>query len=384
MPSGGSPATRQKYAPACKAKCVRQGAAGARQTDAARVPEYLVRPTRARAAHARAQAVLSGSFRDANMKTLSKFLTEVALLQATDGVVLLKPADLYRTADMVTEQLRQLDSYHIYFVCQRPRIRILHAHRQEAASIALTLVIATHSAETEKTVRLLIPPDLPIANLLPEKNGANYRFELLDGSETGEYSIDHLLPLIPKGIAELSDLEVVYIGQALGTQGNRSAFDRLLAHSTLQRVLAEQAQVAWWMESVLVLFSYPDNPRLISLTNGWQKPLITGEANWAHFSSIQANPLSQAQLVTIAEASLIRYFQPPYNKHYVGEYPTSKRKHLADAYRLDYNALVTEIDTKDVRVTIRSAAVPATDHHIARFDLHDSQDRRSFFALPTK
>lgn len=318
------------------------------------------------------------------MKTSSKFLTEVALLQATNGVALLKPADLYRTADMVAEQLQQLDSYHIYFVCQRPRARILHARREEVASITLTLSIATRSVETEKIVRLPVPSDVPVADLLPEKNGATYRFKLLDGTETGESSIDYLLQLIPEGIPELSDLEVVYIGQALGTQGGRSAFDRLLAHSTLQRVLAEQAQVAWWMESVLVLFSYPHNPRLVSKTDGRHTPLITGEADWEHFSSIRENPLSEAQLVTIAEASLIRYFQPSYNKHYVGEYPTSNLKHLADAYRLDYNALVTEIDTEDVGVTIRSATIPAADHHIAQFDLHDPQARRSFFALPAK
>lgn len=35
-PLGGSPATRKNYTPAFKTECVRQVAAGARQTDAAR------------------------------------------------------------------------------------------------------------------------------------------------------------------------------------------------------------------------------------------------------------------------------------------------------------------------------------------------------------
>jgi len=35
-PVGGQPATRKKYTPAFKAECVRQVAAGARQTDVAR------------------------------------------------------------------------------------------------------------------------------------------------------------------------------------------------------------------------------------------------------------------------------------------------------------------------------------------------------------
>lgn len=313
------------------------------------------------------------------MKKPPKFLTEVALLQATNGVAVLKPADLYRSADMVKEQFQQLEDYHLYFVCQRPRVRVLHARMEAAASITLT--VATRLGETERVISFPLPPTATVVDLLPEKNGATYRFRMLDGRETGEYPIESLIGLAPEGIPELSDLEVVYIGQAFGSEKNRSAFDRLLAHSTLQRVLAEQAQTAWWMESVLVLFSCPSTPRLVVKTDGRHSPLATGEADWSRFSSIREQPLSAAQLVTIAEASLIRYFQPQYNKHYVGEYPTSNLRHLADAYRLDYNAIVTEIDTEFAKVTIRSPSVIAADHHVAQFDLHDPRDRLSFFAL---
>ena len=43
--SGGLPATRKKYTPAFKAECVRQVAAGARQSDVARVQgKHIGRP----------------------------------------------------------------------------------------------------------------------------------------------------------------------------------------------------------------------------------------------------------------------------------------------------------------------------------------------------
>ena len=189
-----------------------------------------------------------------------------------------------------------------------------------------------------------------------------------------------LLRMVPEPLPELSELEVVYIGQSLGDDGQRSALDRLLSHSTLQRVLAEQAQTSWWMETVLVLFIYAPH-RLILKMDGRGTPEMSDNEDNSHFSTISDLPLSMKQLVTTAEASLIRYFQPKYNVHFMGEYPTSSMKHLQDAYRLDYNAVITEIDTEDIRVNIRSGLVPASCHHIAQFDLHNPNDRLSFFEL---
>lgn len=315
------------------------------------------------------------------MKKEQKFLTEIGLIQATDGVAILKPADLYRTGDMLKEQLDKLEDYHIYFVCQRPRVRITASIKNSKSELEITLTVSGHFSDTQKTVITSpIPLESPIEKLVPENNGATFRFGMNGGIETGEYPIELLLTLLPKGISELTDLEVVYIGQAVGSsKTTRSAIDRLLSHSTLQRVLAEQAQTAWWMESVLILFSYPENPLLITKTDGRNSPTITGDADWSHFSTIRENPLSSDQLITIAEASLIRYFQPKYNKHYTGEYPTSNRKHLKDAYRLDYNAIVTEIDTEEIGVTIRSPSINSDIHHIVQFDLHDPNTRLSFF-----
>jgi hypothetical protein len=227
------------------------------------------------------------------------------------------------------------------------------------------------------------PPE--VTAIEPEGNGAYMvATDWQQRDITPMMPLEGLLPFAGNQLPELANLEVVYVGQAFGDSGSRTAVDRLLSHSTLQLVLADLAHASWWMEPVLLLFTY-DTPRFIMKLDGQGSPEITGDADLAHYMSIQTEPLSEAQAISIAEASLIRYFRPHYNTHFKGNYPTSELQHLRDAYRLDYNAIITEIDTEDLYFsTFSSTRLPA-GHHIAQFDLHDSKERLSFFEMrPSK
>jgi hypothetical protein len=124
-----------------------------------------------------------------------------------------------------------------------------------------------------------------------------------------------------------------------------------------------------------------DDHKLVTIMDGIGSPETAGDEDEAHYKSVFEEPLSEHQLITIAEASLIRYFQPHNNTHFKGNYPTSELQHLRDAYRLDYNAIVTEIDTEDISVKTLSNQQAPSGHHIAKFDLHDPNERLSFFGF---
>ena len=53
------------------------------------------------------------------------------------------------------------------------------------------------------------------------------------------------------------------------------------SHSTLQQVLADLAHVSWWIEPVLLLFTY-DAPRFIMKMDGQGSPEITGDEDLAY------------------------------------------------------------------------------------------------------
>jgi hypothetical protein len=314
------------------------------------------------------------------MKEEQKYVGEAALLQATKGVALIKPAELPQIAK-TPEALAQLEEAHIYFVCQRPRVRLVKGGTRKSDGIPFTLNITDQGGTLAKEFLLLdkwLRPE--VAVIEPEQNGAY--MVVTDGLRdiSPMMPLENLLEFAADQLPELANLEVVYVGQAYGEDGSRNAVDRLQSHSTLQQVLADLAHVSWWMEPVLLLFTY-DAPQFIMKLDGRGSPEITGDEDLAHYMSIRTEPLSDAQAISIAEASLIRYFQPHYNTHFKGNYPTSELQHLRDAYRLDYNAIITEIDTEDLYVSTFSKTRRAAEHHIAQFDLHDPQERLSFFEM---
>lgn len=315
------------------------------------------------------------------MKKQQKYYTEVSLLQATKGVILLKPAELTKIKDIAPENRPVIEDTHIYFICQRPRIRISTVSRRDSNGFVFTFTIFTSTGEISRNYTISdsnLPSDFK--EVRTTDNGAYFCFSNGVTDVTPSLPPETLLKVIGEPFFELLNLEVLYIGQAYGNSGERSAADRLLSHSTLQEVLAAQAHTSWWMEPVILLFTY-DDPRLISKMDGRNSPEITGDADRAHFKSVYDEPLSPDHLVTIAEASLIRYFRPYYNIHFKGHYPTSEQKHLRDAYRLDYNAIITEIDTEDICISTFSEHHKPSGHHIAQFDLHDPSERFSFFTI---
>lgn len=262
------------------------------------------------------------------MQTEQKYFSECSFGQATKAVLLVKPGELDELAKH-PHVLEKLGQPHIYFVCQRPRVRISSAGKRTSQGIRVVLDVA--GQDTSITKEIVIPTRAlreDMTDVRVAQNGAYFAFT--DGTKDTTLLMppEQLLQVAPASLEELSGLEVVYIGQAFGDSGSRSAVDRLKAHSTLQKVLAEQALSSWWMELVLLLFTF-DDPQVFTKMDGRGKPLITGDADTDHFKTIMEEPLSEAESVTIAEASLIRYFQPYYNSHFKGNYPTTELQHLS-------------------------------------------------------
>jgi len=83
--------------------------------------------------------------------------------------------------------------------------------------------------------------------------------------------------------------------------------------------------------------------------------------------------------ISVAEAALIRYFEPKYNKVFKTGFPHQRHKILEKLYNLDFVGIVVEASVADHGMRLRSAKQPPRAHHIAKFDLHDNATRRSFF-----
>lgn len=175
----------------------------------------------------------------------------------------------------------------------------------------------------------------------------------------------------------LNSFEVQYVGQAIG-QGNRSAQQRLLSHATFQKILAQSAHATPDNEIVVFMFQF-DHEQVFTSMDGRATSAIADDSNEKRLMGAIRNPPDKKQKTAMVEAGLIRYFQPHYNEVFKIKFPSTKHKTLQTCKALDVSALVLELDTSDLGFTLWSPTIKANDHHTARFDLVNLQNRMSFF-----
>jgi hypothetical protein len=176
------------------------------------------------------------------------------------------------------------------------------------------------------------------------------------------------------------DLEVLYVGQAYGKEGGRTAPDRLKNHETLLAIYAELAANAPEDEIWLALLSF-EPPITIMSFDGWQQhpTEVTGNADLAHMFNMLENPISERHRVCFAEAALIRHFQPKYNDKFKYNFPNPAHETYSECYDLDLNAVAVEIHFEELRHRLYSSAKPPRYNIMVEFPLHSTELRQIMF-----
>ena len=277
----------------------------------------------------------------------------------------------------------RLADCHHYAICRRPKIT--------AAPIAIeaNMVTIEFSANRGKDglapvakIKIELPEGASLDNTPPNM----LRIVDDDGDVVIEGTAAEILalsrmeevhnPSLPWGLTDL-DLEVVYVGQALGPKGDRSAVDRLLAHPTLQTILADTLANASHLDVWVVLMSF--EPNAMSFLGPW-KGAQGREASIQHFVDIYNTRLPDSQFTNLVEGALISYFQPHYNRTFKSSFPAPTNTSYGNVYVLDYNAVTFELSTRKIFARIGSKAIEPAFEHTGMFLLHDKASRRAFFS----
>lgn len=160
--------------------------------------------------------------------------------------------------------------------------------------------------------------------------------------EEALYAQDLML-MYASELFEKTVFKVLYIGQAFGRMGERTAFNRLSSHSTLQKILTEcQSKYA---DKHIYILLMEFTPQLLSVFDGISKEYtMTEEESDKHMHDVLCNLPQEQQVINITEAALINYFKPEYNTNYVESFPNENHKGYRQYFDLDYNSLCVEID----------------------------------------
>jgi hypothetical protein len=310
--------------------------------------------------------------------SVRKYLSEFAVNMQANQVLVLLPTYLEQLSD---EYFKPPYQCHIYGIARRPRVMF------DPESLVITpqairgTVVAQRRGKPEKyDFEVQNHPTDPVVKCECEYPYSDFRFFDAKGEVVMEGPVIQYLTMAGVGgvYPELVDLEMLYIGQAYGKEGSRTAPQRLSSHETLQKILAEAIQRSPDMQIWVALFSFAE--MLIASFDGragvYDK---SEEEDVAHMWNVLGTRITEAQRINYGEAALIRYFQPPYSTEFKNTFPSASHSSYAECYKLDLNSVTVEIDCHRVGAKFWSPAVPPQWVHLISYPLHSEEERRSMF-----
>lgn len=180
-------------------------------------------------------------------------------------------------------------------------------------------------------------------------------------------------------LQHLLNLEVLYIGQSYGDEGSRTAPDRLISHSTLQRIYAELIKNSPDQEVWITVWSFEEV--LIMNFDGREPTELSDDEDDAHTEKVIATAISEQQRINFTEAALIKYFESQYNTIFKGVFPNPAHTTYSECYEIDLNVIGIEIETEDIGCQLWSPKVPPLSAHYAFFPLHSPEKRKNMLDL---
>lgn len=308
-----------------------------------------------------------------------KYQTEICLVLCSQGMAALRPSEISRVLTN-PKYLTILENCHLYAIGKRSRLSLEPDSLFYDGEYLHGRLCFHHRGQIHQEA---FSTYVPIKDAIVKFDVSPYPHNQIIGlSASGDVvhssPITLVAPFFMGHFHDKLDVEIMYIGQAFGKKGGRHALNRLKDHSTLQKIQADILSSDPDSELLLILIEYDDPIAMLNI-DGASKPMVSDQEDDRHITDILTTPIPDAELVTMAEAGLIRYFQPYYNTVYKNNFPETGMKTLQKCYNLDFSALSIEIDTEDLHFKIFSPFTQKHFHHIAMFDLHTEECRRHFF-----
>jgi hypothetical protein len=290
---------------------------------------------------------------------------EHTLVMYAEDVVVLPAVKLYE--DIPNERIKNLiNKCHIYLIGEVPIIDIKDVH-EKGGFVCYDFNMA---GKTYKDIALF---EMPSNSQFVEENGRR-----LIRDDKGDYydvAKEKVLYRIRDEVGPLG-FKVRYIGQAFGEDGKKNAIERLLSHSTLQKISILGVPDGYRLE--LVLVSIENGFRLITQFNPFAKKRDNTDERMKLGLDAYAET-NEEERVALYEAALIRYFQPHFNTHFVNSFPSTNLVCLKRCYNKDIQAVVAEINYDPFPYQFFSDTVPMNAEHVAHFDIQKEEDRKTFF-----
>ena len=309
---------------------------------------------------------------------LSMFLSQYQFVLGAD-------LDIYSENDGI---FNDDNPCNIYFILQRPKVTIDPKSFSSNENRAL-FDFVVHNKEDKQRISLSIGLPKAESEIKLITNYPFSEFELADDTKTlliarASSLIDHISA--EKNLStEILDYEILYIGQAYGKIGNRTALDRLSTHETVQKIythaLTNNPDSDIWVlltkfSQLSMLFSGGVDEEFYPKENQKRDDDLIND-----FIDNKGLVITEKQKINFTEAALIKMFEPSYNKEFKNNFPDEKHLSYSECYSLDIRALKIELETSEMVRRIYSKKTGRKIYHSEMFEFKNDEDRISLLGI---
>lgn len=308
-----------------------------------------------------------------------KYTTEFTLVVAVAGAYLLRAQDLRH---IPVEAIDQDHPCHLYVISRTPRVSI----QPETVEIDAESIRGVASLHRQGEVD---DHDFVVKHSFGE--GATWEsawpyeeFAILDrdGNRVQGGVCALVLAFADSWPEQAALHEILYVGQAYGSAGERTAWDRLQSHETLQRILGDQlpdTQVWLTMATVIDVQIVQE----ISPKPGRVSDDDDNEHTLAVLKKVHGEGFRDREAVALAEAGLIRGWQPEYNDRLKHKFPARKQTPLDSARDLDLHGLIVEWQSLDLPAQYFCGSQGPARMFFFGYEVHLEKDRAETLSLHT-
>lgn len=264
---------------------------------------------------------------------------------------LLMPATGIYNKEFISEHEEIIKDSHIYFIGYIPFLKFGDLNKN---GNRYTLDFVCEGKED--TIYFEIPREIQVSQ-------HNDDYFIHEGAK--KFNILELL--VERCIHKYQTFDVKYIGKSYGSAGSRNAIDRLKKHETLQQLSIESGTSDTYQLAVLLLEIANNMPRFMVCDTHKKESEFKTKLDGV--IDIR-NASSQESLVSLFEASFIKYFKPEFNKVFKERFPSKDQKLLKALYDNHIDNLIAEINIDELPYKLKSAVVDPKIKHAAKFCLN--------------
>lgn len=227
--------------------------------------------------------------------------------------------------------VRQLEPYladcNLYLVSRRPRTYIDPASVRISRRGKLTGRYVTLHGSRQRSSRFRFPFLLGGARHLRWRTGQPRDYFQIYDDRTAQ-SVFHgdpwgLIFLGASSSSQLAEHEVIYVGRATGTKRNRTSLDRIKSHETIQKIYADHFGTDYDIFITVV--------RVNGSSSTYDLSTLADFGMARHATELFVRSMSSSrdiyvEMIHLAEAALIAYFKPLYNRQHKNNFPHKSTK----------------------------------------------------------